>query len=139
MRCKTIIINYFKKHGIRYAIGVALVIVATMFNTVLPRLLGEAIDLVKAASDPTSSTTLADVRNTCLVMVACAVCAFITRNAWRYLIMGFTRSIELHLRHSLFTHLQELSSEFYVKNNTGDIITRAIVDTQAIRMMFGMG
>ena len=139
MRCKTVIINYFKKHWFRYALGVALVIVATMFNTVLPRLLGEAIDLVKAASDPTTGTTLADVRNTCLIMVGCAICAFITRNAWRYLIMGFTRSIELHLRHSLFTHLQDLSSEFYVKNNTGDIITRAIVDTQAIRMMFGMG
>lgn len=139
MRCKDIILSYFKKHGFRYAVGIVLVIVATVFNAVLPQLLGKAIDLVKAAREPGQSALLTEVRNVCLAMCGCAVGAFITRNIWRYLIMGFTRSIELHLRHALFTHLQELSSEFYVKNNTGDIITRAIIDTQAIRQMFGIG
>ena len=139
MRCKDIIFDYFKKHWLRYAFGVVFVILATIFNAILPQLLGKTIDLVKAARDPAQSATLRDVRNICLLMCACAVAAFLTRNIWRYLIMGFTRSIELHLRHALFSHLQVLSPEFYVKNNTGDIITRAIIDSQAIRMMFGMG
>ena len=139
MRCKDIILDYFKKHWLRYALGVVFVILATIFNAILPQLLGKTIDLVKAARDPAQSATLRDVRNICLLMCACAVAAFLTRNIWRYLIMGFTRSIELHLRHALFSHLQVLSPEFYVKNNTGDIITRAIIDSQAIRMMFGMG
>lgn len=139
MRCKDIILDYFKKHWLRYAFGVVFVILATIFNAILPQLLGKTIDLVKAARDPAQSATLRDVRNICLLMCACAVAAFLTRNIWRYLIMGFTRSIELHLRHALFSHLQVLSPEFYVKNNTGDIITRAIIDSQAIRMMFGMG
>ena len=139
MRCKDIILDYFKKHWLRYAFGVVFVILATIFNAILPQLLGKTIDLVKAARDPAQSATLRDVRNICLLMCACAVGAFLTRNIWRYLIMGFTRSIELHLRHALFSHLQVLSPEFYVKNNTGDIITRAIIDSQAIRMMFGMG
>ena len=139
MRCKDIILDYFKKHWLRYAFGVVFVILATIFNAILPQLLGKTIDLVKAARDPAQSATLCDVRNICLLMCACAVAAFLTRNIWRYLIMGFTRSIELHLRHALFSHLQVLSPEFYVKNNTGDIITRAIIDSQAIRMMFGMG
>lgn len=139
MRCKDIILDYFKKHWLRYAFGVVFVILATIFNAILPQLLGKTIDLVKAVRDPAQSATLRDVRNICLLMCACAVAAFLTRNIWRYLIMGFTRSIELHLRHALFSHLQVLSPEFYVKNNTGDIITRAIIDSQAIRMMFGMG
>ena len=139
MRCKDIILDYFKKHWLRYAFGVVFVILATIFNAILPQLLGKTIDLVKAARDPAQSATLRDVRNICLLMCVCAVAAFLTRNIWRYLIMGFTRSIELHLRHALFSHLQVLSPEFYVKNNTGDIITRAIIDSQAIRMMFGMG
>lgn len=139
MRCKDIILDYFKKHWLRYAFGVVFVILATIFNAILPQLLGKTIDLVKVARDPAQSATLRDVRNICLLMCACAVAAFLTRNIWRYLIMGFTRSIELHLRHALFSHLQVLSPEFYVKNNTGDIITRAIIDSQAIRMMFGMG
>ena len=139
MRCKDIILNYFKKHWPRYALGIILVVVATVFNTMIPRLLGEAIDQLKAVMDPSQSATLADVRDSCLLMALCTIGAFLTRNIWRYLILGFTRSIELELRDHTFKHLQVLSSDFYVKNNTGDLITRSIVDTQAIRMMFGMG
>ena len=92
MRCKDIILDYFKKHWLRYAFGVVFVILATIFNAILPQLLGKTIDLVKAARDPAQSATLRDVRNICLLMCACAVAAFLTRNIWRYLIMGFTRS-----------------------------------------------
>lgn len=139
MRCKNIILEYFRKNWVRYAFGVLFVVLATVCNALLPQLLGQAIDLLKAAKDPLQSATLADVRNLCLLMCGCAVAAFITRNIWRYLIFGFTRSIELHLRHRLFSHLQALSPDFYVKNNTGDLITRAIIDSQSVRNMFGMG
>lgn len=139
MRCKDIILEYFRKNWVRYIFGVIFVVLATVCNALLPQLLGQAIDLLKAAKDPLQSATLADVRNLCLLMCGCALAAFITRNIWRYLIFGFTRSIELHLRHRLFSHLQALSPDFYVKNNTGDLITRAIIDSQSVRNMFGMG
>ena len=36
-------------------------------------------------------------------------------------------------------HLQKLPPEYYVKNNTGDLITKCIQDTTTIRQMLGMG
>ncbi|MBR4940530.1 MAG: ABC transporter ATP-binding protein, partial [Clostridia bacterium] len=43
------------------------------------------------------------------------------------------------IRNDLFEHLQKLSPEYYVKNNTGDLITKCIQDTTTIRQMLGMG
>ncbi len=117
--------------------GLCLVVAATYANTVIPSLLGRAIDEIKAAIAQPS--LLDKVGKTCLLIVFCAVGAFVLRNSWRFLIMGFTRSAEFHIRQKLFTRLQELSPDFYVKNNTGDLITRAIQDTQGVRMMLGMG
>lgn len=78
-----------------------------------------------------------DIRQIALVMGVIALISFASRFIWRYLIFGFCRKIEFYLREVIFRHLQELSLDFYIKNNTGDIITRSIVDVQAVRMMFG--
>ena len=126
--------KYFRKHWPRYITGLILVCIATFLNTMIPRKLGDAID---ALSSPLS--TPQDVKEIAVVLSVISVLAFIARFIWRYLIVGFCRYIEFYLREKLFEHLQRLTAEFYVKNNTGDIITRAIVDVQAIRMMLGFG
>ncbi len=137
MRCKDIIISYFKKHGARYFIGLVFVVVSTVLNTIIPQLIGKAIDLVDGASSVSES--MPGVLHMMFLLTMCVLGAFVTRFVWRLLIFGFTRSIELHVRHVLFTHLQALSPEYYVKNNTGDLITKSIIDTMSIRMMLGMG
>lgn len=129
-----LIANLFKKNALRYGGGICLVVVTTILNTQIPKLLGQLIDAVK---NPDS--LLNDVYTLAGAMAAVAVAAFILRFAWRYLIMGFTRRIELHLREALFSKLQSLSADFYIRFNTGDIITRAISDVQSMRMMFGLG
>lgn len=137
MRSKDIILNYFKKHGLRYLAGVIFVVASTVLATALPRLLGNAIDIIDdAKSQQALSESLPRVL---ILMVCCAAGTFIAKFIWRYLIFGFTRSIELYLRHALFSHLQKLSADYYVKNNTGDLITKSIVDAQAVRMMLGNG
>ncbi len=136
MNCKSIIFSYFKKHGYRYLIGVVCVIIASIFSTAIPKLLGDAIDMLEEAG---SLSEIPGIRKVALAIALCAFAAFVMKFIWRYFIFGFTRSIELHLRHSIFSRLQELSQDYYVKNNTGDLITRGIVDVQAVRMLFGGG
>lgn len=126
--------QYFKKHWPRYMTGLVLVFIATFLNTLIPRKLGDAID---ALSSPVSTTQ--NVKEIAVVLAFISVLAFIARFIWRYLIVGFCRYIEFYLREKLFEHLQRLTADYYVMNNTGDIITRAIVDVQAIRMMLGFG
>ena len=121
----------------RYPLGVVFVVVSTVFSTSLPKPLGRAVDIIDGALF--REELFSKLNPVLLLMAGCALGAFISRFIWRYLIHGFTRSVELHIRHNLFTHLQQLSADFYVKNNTGDLITKGIVDAQTVRMMLGMG
>ena len=121
MRCKNIIFNYFKKHGIRYFVGLLLVVASTVLTASIPKILGDTINVFSEAvgsADPRSY--IPEIVNKSVYMILFASGAFVMRFIWRYLIMGFTRSVELHLRQEIFTKLQTLSPEFYVKNNTGD-------------------
>ena len=132
MRSSRIVLGYFKKHWLRYVIGILIVIISTYLTTIIPKYLGLSIDALNS-----KSIDITQVQFFAAVIGVTAVFAFATRFLWRYLILGFCRQIEFYLRENLFVHLQKLSTDYYIKNNTGDIITRAIVDIQAVRMMLG--
>lgn len=134
MQASQIVLQYFKKHWFRYTSGLIVVFIATYLNTMIPRRLGFAVDALAA-----SEINIDAVKRVALSLAFIAVGAFLSRFLWRYLIMGFCRYIEFHLREKLFSHLQKLYPDYYVRNNTGDIITRLIVDVQAIRAMIGFG
>jgi len=57
----------------------------------------------------------------------------------RVILIGMSRDIEFDLRNDLFSHLVGLSSDFYARFRTGDIMARATNDLNAVRMMFGPG
>ncbi len=57
----------------------------------------------------------------------------------RVILIGISRDIEYDLRNDLFAHLIRLSSDFYARYRTGDIMARATNDLNAVRMMLGPG
>jgi ATP-binding cassette subfamily B protein len=57
----------------------------------------------------------------------------------RVIIIGISRDIEYDLRNDLFRHLAGLSSDYYSRTRTGDIMARATNDLNAVRMMLGPG
>jgi len=57
----------------------------------------------------------------------------------RVILIGMSRDIEFDLRNHLFEHLVTLSSDFYSRYRTGDIMARATNDLGAVRMMLGPG
>ncbi len=57
----------------------------------------------------------------------------------RVILIGMSRDVEFDLRNDLFSHLVRLSSDFYARYRTGDIMARATNDLNAVRMMFGPG
>ena len=130
---KNLLLNYFSKKWMRYVAGLFLVFVATYFTASIPRLLGVTIDHLREQSEPSVIIWAA------AHIAIAAFLAFALRFVWRFLIFGFTRGAETYVRARLFAHLETLSSDFYVRFNTGDIITRAISDLMAIRRMFGFG
>src|SRR5712664_3412319 len=57
----------------------------------------------------------------------------------RVILIGISRDVEYDLRNDLFSHLVTLSSDFYARYRTGDIMARATNDLNAVRMMLGPG
>jgi ATP-binding cassette subfamily B multidrug efflux pump len=57
----------------------------------------------------------------------------------RVILIGISRDVEYDLRNDLFSHLVKLSSDFYARFRTGDIMARSTNDLNAVRMMLGPG
>ena len=57
----------------------------------------------------------------------------------RWILIGVSREIEFDLRNDLFHKLACLDPEFYVRNRTGDLMSRATNDLNAVRMVLGPG
>ena len=57
----------------------------------------------------------------------------------RVIIIGISRDIEYEMRNELFMRLISLSTDFYARFRTGDIMARSTNDLNAVRMMLGPG
>jgi ATP-binding cassette, subfamily B, multidrug efflux pump len=57
----------------------------------------------------------------------------------RWILIGVSREIEYDLRNDLLARLVKLEPEFYVRNRTGDLMSRATNDLNAVRMVLGPG
>jgi len=85
---------------------------------------------------PSSRSTLGIF---CVVLVvAMLVKGFLS--FWnRWILIGVSREIEYDLRNDLLARLVRLEPEFYVRNRTGDLMSRATNDLNAVRMVLGPG
>jgi ATP-binding cassette, subfamily B, multidrug efflux pump len=57
----------------------------------------------------------------------------------RWVLIGLSREIEFDLRNDLLARLVKMEPEFYVRNRTGDLMSRATNDLNAVRMVLGPG
>jgi ATP-binding cassette subfamily B protein len=65
----------------------------------------------------------------------------LVRGVFQYLmrkvIIGASRDIEYDMRNAFFAHLQTLPLSYFQANRTGDLMSRATNDLNAVRMMIG--
>jgi ATP-binding cassette subfamily B protein len=55
----------------------------------------------------------------------------------RRILTGVSRDIEYDMRNEFFAHLQTLPAQYFQTNRTGDLMSRATNDLNAVRMMIG--
>ena len=99
-----------------------------------PKLLQWAIDIF-VIGDPTGAMTPHKILFYAVLIFTIALVAGIIRFAQRRTIHGIARRIEYHLRRDFFSHLQKLSANYYNNVRTGDLMTRATSDMNAVRMV----
>jgi len=75
----------------------------------------------------------------CLILVGIVFVKGFLSFWTRWILIGVSREIEFDLRNDLLARLVELEPEFYVRNRTGDLMSRATNDLNAVRMVLGPG
>jgi len=85
---------------------------------------------------PSSSHTLVIY---CLIAIAIVALKGVFSFWTRWILIGLSRDIEFDLRNDLLDRLLLLEPEFYVRNRTGELMSRATNDLNAVRMVLGPG
>jgi ATP-binding cassette, subfamily B, multidrug efflux pump len=75
----------------------------------------------------------------CAILVAIMLVKGILSYWTRSILIGVSREIEYDLRNDMLAKLARLEPEFYVRNRTGDLMSRATNDLNAVRMVLGPG
>lgn len=112
--------------------GIVLVVVSNAFALAAPYLIKRAIDAL-GRPDLQAGTVL----RYALLVVATALVAGAARYGMRQLLNGVSRHVEFDLGNALFRHLLRLDATFYGASQTGDLMSRATNDVQAVRMVAG--
>jgi ABC-type multidrug transport system fused ATPase/permease subunit len=101
-------------------------------TVLLPYLTGRAIDSIRA-SNKHELTTWA-------IAIAVAGLVRLVLSVLRRLVAGrVSLGVELDLRNRLYEHMQRLELSFFDRQQTGQLMSRATVDLQAVRFFLGYG
>jgi ATP-binding cassette subfamily B multidrug efflux pump len=75
----------------------------------------------------------------CLILIGFIALKGLLSFATRWVLIGVSRDIEFDIRNDLLDRLLLLEPEFYVRNRTGELMSRATNDLNAVRMVLGPG
>jgi ATP-binding cassette subfamily B multidrug efflux pump len=125
------LLPYALRYRRPFIAGLACVVVTTAIALVGPWILKYAIDDLHRGVTRDKLALYAGL----LVAVAATGGGF--RFLMRRIIVGISRQIEYDIRNDFFAHLQRLSLAYYQSHRTGELMSRATNDLNAVRMMVG--
>ena len=98
----------------------------------VPMVIREAIDNPLAGGSGEISSYL-------WTLVAMAICAFLLRYTYRFLLFKTAYRIETQLRSLIYSHLTKLSFSFFDRIASGEVISRANSDIRSIQLLLAFG
>ncbi|MBI3600652.1 MAG: ABC transporter ATP-binding protein [Nitrospinae bacterium] len=128
--------QYIKIYRHELIAGIAALILTDVIGLLPPWLTKLAIDYIGMSGVQSSITPL--ITYSALIVTAVGLQA-VFRYYWRKHLFGISRKVEYDLRNDYFRHLQRLHWGFFQHTKTGDIMSRATNDLQAIREFLGIG
>lgn len=124
---------YLWRHRRSAALGMGALLIKDVLGAALPLAIRSAIDSL------TSGFRIEKVYQFAAILVALSLGKGIFQYWMRVILIRISRDIEYDLRNEMFVHLVRLSSGFYARFRTGDLMARATNDLNAVRMMLGPG
>ncbi|MFC1565092.1 ABC transporter ATP-binding protein [candidate division KSB1 bacterium] len=127
------LLPYLKKYKKGIVSGFFFILGANVFTTLAPKVMGYAIDSLS------SNFTRNELLMYAGLLVGVTIVQGVFRFAMRYTVIGISRKTEYDLRNDFFRSLQYQPQEYFDKTKTGDLISRATNDLNAVRMVLGPG
>jgi ATP-binding cassette subfamily B protein len=131
------------------AMGIVGTLLPLTFGVIMDCLAGNAVPLGRLSQvwpglmqtmvpgyQPSSTRTLVLY---CLIALAIVAAKGLFSFWTRSILIGLSRDIEYDLRNDLLDRLLVMEPEFYVRNRTGELMSRATNDLNAVRMVLGPG
>lgn len=125
--------GYLWRYWRRYLLGGLCLVGTTILLMIIPWWVRAAINVIEGG-DPESQ-----LFRYVVWIVAAAIGGGIMRALSRSLIFNAGRSVEYDLRNDLFAHFEKLPLSYYHAQSTGDLMSRAINDINAVRLLLGPG
>ncbi len=125
------LLPYLLRYRRQFLIGFLCVAITTTVALLSPWVMRYAID------DLTRGVTAEKLRFYAVVLLAIAVVGGTFRFLMRRVIIGVSRHLEYDLRNDFFAHLERLPLGYFQAHRTGDLMSRATNDLNAVRMMIG--
>lgn len=129
-----VIINFIKKHPMRYLVSFILMIASSIAAVYPARIIGQVVDKIVA-----SELNAQWLGTQLVILVGIILVAYITESIWTYYIFIGYYELQKELRVKLLRNNLRKKIPFYAHFRTGDIITRSSEDVSTIGEMMGFG
>ena len=115
----------------QFSLGLVFVLLTTAIQLLPPWVLKYAVD------DLTAGVTRAKLAAYAAIMLGIALAGAVTRYYMRLILIGASRHVEYDIRNAFFARLLLMPLGYYQARRTGDLMSRATNDLNAVRMMVG--
>ncbi len=138
------LLGFLRPYRRGLAISWGLASAAMVMTVALPALTGHAVQVISESTRHRQELAQRTNDRETLLALALAILAVVLvrwgLTYWRRLIAGrLSLGVEYDLRELLYRHLQGLELGFFDRQQTGQLMSRATVDLQAVRFFLGYG
>ena len=128
------ILWYFKKYKLRYTIGISMLLASYVVAPIPNKIIGDFIDSVNQ-----NVLTQSSLMRFALTMVIVLITSYIVNFIWHYFIFGHSFQSARDNRRRLVSKILKQSPEFFYKNSSGSLMSKATQDVGAIEGLTGYG
>ncbi len=128
------VVPYIRKNLFKIIFGIILIIIIDAGQLITIKVMQKAIDGIGREGFTATSLLYAS-----LLILGITIVITILRYFWRIAFIGTAWIIDRDLRQMYYEHLLKLSSNFFNKTKTGDLMAYATNDMNAVRMLIGFG
>ena len=125
------LLPYVFRYKRAFLLGLACVVITTAIQLLSPWVLKNAID------DLNRGVTREKLALYAGLLLGIAIVGGLFRFLMRRILIGASRDIEYDMRNAFFARLQLMPLAYYQARRTGDLMSRATNDLNAVRTMIG--